>query len=246
MKCIEYSELISAYVDEMLSPQEEEKLMMHLKTCQACQKELEVLKQMQIMYHHIEEVSLPNKFHKDLMKKLNAENKVKSPIKFKWQYGGALVATMLVGILFFNQLDRISSKDETTTGYTAANQVAEDNNMTTDIAPYASQNQVAKARIQDETGIIPHENQLESGVFVAEEVEAQNVWKVEVENPKDFIETFKAYLDKEQIVYEQIEEGMSIYQVKDSKALMDWLKEHSTSFEGSEVIPESNVQLEIK
>lgn len=246
MKCIEYSELISAYVDEMLSPQEEKKLMMHLKTCQACQKELEVLKQMQMMCHHIEEVSLPDKFHEDLMKRLKAENKVNYPMKFKWQYGGALVATMLVGILFFNQLGLISSKNETTTGYTTKNRVAEDGNMTTDTVPYASQSQVAEARIQDETGLIAHEKQLESSTFMAGETETQNVWKVEVENSKAFIEALKAYLDKEQIVYEQIEEGMSIYQMQDSKSLMDWLKEHSSSFEGSEVTFESNVRLEIK
>lgn len=245
MKCIEYSELISAYVDEMLSPQEEEKLMMHLKTCQACQKELEVLKQMQMMCQHLEEVPLPDKFHEELMRRLKVENKVKSPIKFKWQYGGALVATMLVGILFFNQLGLSSSKNETATGYATKNQVAEDN-TTTEVAPYASQSQVAEARMQDEAGLIAHEKQLESSTFMAEETEAQNAWKVEVEDSKAFIEALKAYLDKEQIVYEQIEEGMSIYHIQDSKSLMDWLKEHSFSFEGSEVTPESNIQLEIK
>lgn len=246
MKCIEYSELISAYVDEMLNPQEEEKLLMHLKTCQACQKELEVLKQMQMMCHHIEEVSLPDRFHEDLMKRLKAEKKVKPFIKFKWQYGSALVATMLVGILFFNQLGIISLKNETATGYDAKNKVLEDRNMSTDLVPYASQSQVAEARMQDETGLIGHEKQLENSTFMVEETEAQNVWKVEVENSKAFIEALKAYLDKEEIVYEQIEEGMSIYQIQDSKSLMNWLKEYSASFEGSEITSESNLRLEIK
>ena len=125
MKCIEYSELISAYVDEMLSPQEEKQLIMHLKTCQSCQKELESFKQIKSMCHQIEEVSLPDTFHEQLMQCLKSEKKVKPFIKWRWQYGGALVATMLVGVLFWNQLEFATSKSETATGYMTQNQVAE-------------------------------------------------------------------------------------------------------------------------
>lgn len=245
MKCMEYSELISAYVDGMLSPQEEEKLLTHLKTCQDCQNELEVLKQMQTMYHYIEAVSLPDKFHEDLMKELKAENKVKPFIKFKWQYGGALVATMLIGILFFNQLGVITLKNELATGYHAKNQVLGDYNRITDLTPNVSQSQVAEARIQDETGLIGHEKQLENSRFMIEKIEDLNAWKVEVENTKDFIEILKIYLDKEQIVYEQIAEDMYIYQMQDSQSLMKWLREHSSSFEASEEIPGRGVRLEI-
>ncbi len=132
MKCIEYSELISAYVDEMLSPQEEEKLMKHLKTCEACQEELEVLKQMQMMYRSLEEVSLPDQFHEDLIKRLKAESEVKSehkakhPIKRRWQYGSALAAAMLVGVLFLNQLG-ITSSESKFSEYTASDTTAEGN-----------------------------------------------------------------------------------------------------------------------
>lgn len=244
MKCIEYSELISAYVDEMLSPQEEEKLMMHLKTCQACQKELEVLKQMQMLCRNIEEVSLPAQFHEDLMKQLKTENRLKFPIKFKWQYGGALVATMLIGVLFFNQLGVISLKSGSSTDYLTTDHIAEDL-MNIEATPYTVQNEVAEARVQDETDSVAQKNQSESRVFMMQHAEEEHVWKVQVENSQVFIEVFKDYLNAEQIAYEQIEEGMSLYQVKDSKAVMNWLQEHSHSFEGSEVAAESNIQLEI-
>jgi len=244
MKCIEYSELISAYVDEMLSPQEEEKLMKHLKTCQVCQKELEVLKQMQRMCQSIEEVSLPDKFHEDLMKRLKAENRVKYPTKFKWQYGGALVATMLVGILFLNQLGITSSKSKSTSEYATTDTVAEEN-AETEAMPYEAETKVAEARVQDEIDSAVKRTQPESRVFMMQDVGANNVWKVQVEDSEVFIEALKRYLDAEQIVYEQTVEGVSIYQVQDYKALMEWLQEHSHSFEGSEVVAESNISLEI-
>lgn len=227
MKCIEYNELISAYVDEMLSPQEEEQLIMHLKTCQSCQEELESLKQLQKMCHQIEEVSLPDTFHEQLMQRLKCEKKTKLFIKWRWQYGGALVATMLVGILFWNQLDFVTSKNETATGYT-------------------TQNQVAEARVQDETSPIAYENQLDSRASLVQETDTWNIWKVQVEQPDTFIDNLKTYLEQEHIVYEMIESDIRINQLKDGQKLMQWLKDHSISFEGQEAISPQNIQLEIQ
>lgn len=247
MKCIEYKELISACVDEMLSPQEEEKLMMHLKTCQACQKELEVLKQMQMMCHDMEEVSLPDSFHEDLMKRLKSESQVKSlaKFKFKWQYGGALVATMLVGVLFFNQLSMTSFKSESTSESAAIDQVTE-GDTTMGAEPYIARSEVAEVKIQDESDSVAKKNQIESRASMLQDAGSENIWKVQVEDTEAFLEAIKEYLGAAQITYEQTEEGMSIYQVKNSHALMNWLQEHSYSFEGIEAIAESNIQLEIK
>lgn len=227
MNCIEYSELISAYVDEMLSPQEEEKLMRHLKTCQSCQEELESLKQLQRMCHLIEEVSLPDTFHEELMQRLECEKKVKPLLQWKWQYGGALVATMMVGIIFWNQLGSMDFNNEIAIEYTI-------------------QSQVAEARVQDETSPIIHESQRGNRTSLAEEIETWSIWKVQVENSEIFMKDLKAYLDKEQIIYEPTESGIRMNQVQEDRKLMKWLKEHSTIFEGDEMISKGNIQLEIQ
>ena len=227
MKCIEYSELISAYVDEMLSPQEEKQLIMHLKTCQSCQEELESLKQLQKMCHQIEEVSLPDTFHEQLMQRLKSEKKTKPLIKWRWQYGGALVATMLVGILFWNQLDFTIPKNGTATGYT-------------------TQDQVAEARIQEETSSIGYESHLDSRASLTQQTDNCSIWKVQVEQPDIFIDELKIYLEKEHIIYEVIESGIRITQLQEDQQLIEWLKNHSIFFEGQEVIASQNIQLEIQ
>lgn len=227
MKCIEYSELISAYVDQMLSPQEEEQLTKHLKVCQSCQEELNSLKQIKSMCNQIEEVSLPDMFHEQLMQRLKSEKQVKSLIKWRWQYGGAFVATMLVGILFWNQLQFITSKNETATGYTA-------------------QDQIAEAKMQDETSPIAYENQLDSRASLVQQTDTWNIWKVQVEQPDTFIESLKTYLEQEHIVYEVIESGIRLHQLQKNPKLMEWIKAHSLSFEGQEAINLQNIQLEIQ
>lgn len=238
MKCIEYRELISAYVDEMLNPQEEEQLITHLKTCQACREEVEILKEMRQMCQQMEEVSLPEGFHEDLMKQLKREEQVKSPIikfAFRWQYGGALVATMLVGILFFSQLGTFSSRSK---------QVEE--NATTEAAPYAMQSNVAEASLEDAgaaaaSDVMPKNRAIE----MQEEMEPV-VWQVQVENQDSFLEALKAYLDEEQMTYENTKEGITITQLEDSKALITWVQSHSITFSGEEVTTLSDIMLEIK
>lgn len=238
MKCIEYRELISAYVDEMLNPQEEEQLITHLKTCQACREEVEILKEMRQMCQQMEEVSLPEGFHEDLMKQLKREEQVKSPIikfAFRWQYGSALVATMLVGILFFSQLGTFSSRSK---------QVEE--NATTEAAPYAMQSNVAEASLEDAgaaaaSDVMPKNRAIE----MQEEMEPV-VWQVQVENPDSFLEALKAYLDEEQMTYENTKEGITITQLEDSKALITWVQSHSITFSGEEVTTLSDIMLEIK
>lgn len=238
MKCIEYRELISAYVDEMLDPQQEEKLMIHLEKCQSCREEVEMFKAMRQMCEHIEEVSLPEGFHEDLMKQLKREEQVKSPIiksTFKWKYSGALVATMLVGILFLSQLGTFSFRSK---------QVEE--NATTEVAPYTMQDKVAKASLEDTgaavaSGIMPKNRAIES----QEEIELV-VWQVHVEYQESFLEALKAYLDANEMTYEDAERGITITDVEDSKALFTWVEAHSRTFSGEEVTTLSNVMLEIE
>ena len=227
MNCIEYSELISAYVDGMLNPQEEEKLMKHLKMCKRCNQDLRNLKQLQKLCSQMEEVSLPDTFHTDLMKRIKIEKKVK-PLRsqWKWQYSGALVATVLIGIVFWNQLGFITSQNERTT-------------------EYMTQGQVAEARIQDETSAIAYENHIGSR-GTREEINPMSIWKVQVESSDRFIEAFKTYLEEQQIVYELTESGIIINQISYNKKLINWLKAHSLCFEGEKIETKGNIELIIE
>lgn len=238
MKCIEYRELISAYVDEMLNPQEEEKLIAHLKTCQNCREEVEIFKEMRQMCQQMEEVSLPEGFHEKLMKQIKHEEQVKSPIikfAFRWKYGGALVATMLVGILFFSQLG---------TFYSRSKQVEE--NATIEAAPYAMQSNVAEASLEDAGAAAASDVMPKNRATEMQEEMEPVVWQVQVENQDSFLEALKAYLDAKQMTYEDTEGGITITQMDDSKALVTWLQENSITFSGEEVTTLSDVMLEIK
>lgn len=228
MKCIEYSELISAYVDEMLSPQEEEKLMKHLKTCQACQEELEVLKQMQVMCQSIEEVSLPDQFHQDLMKRLKSEKQVKKTTQFKWQYGSALVATMLVGMLFLNQLGMISFGSQSASDYAesdiTANTTAE-RNAETESIPYVAKSKEEEGKTQYEMDSAPQSKRAEARIQDEKDSGAKSeVAEANVYDEKDSAVNENQPESQVSMIQDSVEENVWRVQVQDIEVFIKELK----------------------
>ena len=141
MKCSEYQNLISAYADDMLTPEEKQELEKHLKKCPACQAEYEVLVEIQKMCQSIEDVDLPERFHEEMMTKIRVEQpqtkmhviKTKKWSR-KWSYGGALVATVCAGLLFINQLKQMPSQSEATSEADTTSMVRMNRSLDTDQA----------------------------------------------------------------------------------------------------------------
>lgn len=99
MKCEDYQERISLYVDDVLTLDEKKQLEKHLEHCLSCRETLETLLMMKSVMHEIKEVEVPKTFHDDLHKRLCQEVKPKKKV-YKWMpYASGLVAALLIGFV---------------------------------------------------------------------------------------------------------------------------------------------------
>ncbi|MBO8170035.1 MAG: DUF4349 domain-containing protein [Thermoanaerobacteraceae bacterium] len=73
MACQEYQELLSAYIDEVLTEEEQRRLEKHLEQCSDCRQELENLKETVVMLQSLDEVEPPAEFRQQLRQRLEAE-----------------------------------------------------------------------------------------------------------------------------------------------------------------------------
>ena len=237
MECKEYSELISTYVDGMLSPQEEGKLMAHLEVCQRCQEELKALKQIQALCDQLEMPDLPKGFHEDLMKRIEKEKSAKKVISFKWkwQYSGALVATLMVGIFGLSGLRLLSDSDK--------------KEMSIEAVPYAMNESASE-------GVAPAPAQFSRDISVAstrdanQEASVENdvlltTWKITTQVPEAFRKALEEYLMTEQIQYEEVEDAIICHAVKNSESLMEWIKAQEVTFEGENLQDAETIRIEV-
>ena len=99
MKCEDYQEWLSLYVDDVLMLDEKQQLEQHLEHCLSCRETLETLLMMKSFMQEIKEVEVPEMFHNDLHKRLQEEVKPKNK-KYKWlPYASGLVAACLIGFV---------------------------------------------------------------------------------------------------------------------------------------------------
>lgn len=238
MECKEYSELISAYVDEMLSPQEEELLRIHLERCERCQQEVKVMKQMREMYGELGEIELPADFHQDLMKKIKNEKQVKTPIslRWRWQYGGALVATAAIVFFGLNKMGVLQS------GYNITGE--------SEILPYMTasekseeQNPARSYTVQEtEAGVISAEDEIKKRAVQGQENSIS--WQINVSDLEAFKAELVKYLEDEQIEFEGTDDQIICYKVKEAKQLKEWIQNHGGSLNGALPSDTSDIKID--
>lgn len=103
MKCEDYLELLSPYLDNALSLEEQQKLEAHLKECSKCQEELDNLKWITSCLNTLEEAPLPEDFHGKLMSRVN-ETKTKKTNKNRlFAYASSLAAVAILAVVFISQ-----------------------------------------------------------------------------------------------------------------------------------------------
>lgn len=199
MRCSEYQVLISAYVDGVLSPQEEKVLFEHLAQCSECQTIYDAIMVIRDGCGQMEQVPLPENFHQNLMTKIQPkQNKVSHRLikrHLKWQYSSGLVATLFLGGVLGYQLYHLQSQDETQSveeGYKLARSTDE-----------------AYARVVSGGNI----EIIEIEVVVKD----QSNFEVELEN----------FLIKQKINYEKTTEGYTLKLADDYEGLIEWLNGHS-------------------
>lgn len=110
MKCEDYQEMISLYLDDALSLDEKQHLEEHLKHCLSCRETLEALRMITRELARIEEVELPQKFHEELRNRLRQDEKHHRPLS-KWiPYVAGLVATLVIGFVMVENTNLINPK----------------------------------------------------------------------------------------------------------------------------------------
>lgn len=234
MECQECRELISAYVDDMVSPQEEKQIMSHLEKCTFCQEAYEALKQMKQMCNQIKEIDVPEGFHQELMKRVKQEAGTKTviPMKkhWKWQYSGALVATLFVGGVLMYQLGRMGNPLEhaiTTQessgdnyGITMARSV-EGTPVENGQEEFSKQRREVLDQEMEESVIDNTISSQDDSMFLTVYVEDCNV----------FEERLEAYLQQQGISFVNTQPGYEI-EVDTFQDLKEWLLLHSLLVEG--------------
>lgn len=107
MRCENYLELLSPYLDKVLSLEEQKILEAHLEECSKCQEELENLKWIRSCLDKLEDRPLPEDFHEKLMNKVNEEKKSKINKNKIFAYASSLAAVMILAVVFISQDHKI-------------------------------------------------------------------------------------------------------------------------------------------
>lgn len=110
MKCEDYQEMISLYLDDALSLDEKQRLEEHLKHCLSCRETLEALRMITRELAQIEEVELPQKFHEELSNRLRQDKKRHRSLS-KWiPYVAGLAAAFVIGFVMVENTNFINPK----------------------------------------------------------------------------------------------------------------------------------------
>lgn len=113
MKCEDYLELLSPYLDQQLTTQEVEELEAHLKTCKSCREELEILEAIGITLDGLKDKEVPQGFHTELMNKINAQKQIKPFYHHKFfMYGSSIAAVFILVIIFSQGLNFENSSEQ--------------------------------------------------------------------------------------------------------------------------------------
>lgn len=99
MKCEDFRELISLYIDDELDENEKNGLIEHLENCPLCRKEYEELKAIKEMVGKIGEEELPENFHNELMAKIKPVKEKTKKKKFSTAKYSSLAASICAVLL---------------------------------------------------------------------------------------------------------------------------------------------------
>lgn len=99
MKCEDFRELISLYIDDELDEANKNELIKHLENCPLCRKEYEELKALKEMLGKIGDEELPENFHNELMAKIKPAKEKTKKKKFVWSRYSSLAASICAVLL---------------------------------------------------------------------------------------------------------------------------------------------------
>ena len=98
MKHENFRDMISFYIDDVLSENEKNEFETHLERCSKCRMELDEMKLILSELSHTQELDLPMNFEAELKFKLKANNDIKKKVKFNRNYIYSTVAALILFI----------------------------------------------------------------------------------------------------------------------------------------------------
>jgi len=129
MACIKAQEWIHLHIDRSLDDRDEALLMDHLKDCDVCRKDYEILMSIHQVLQSTDEVDLPSDFHESLMKKIDKRpKKIQNTLFFKQLNIAAVIVFVLVfGLIGMNNLNQEkNSNDEVLEEMLSVSAISED------------------------------------------------------------------------------------------------------------------------
>ena len=105
MKCEKYLDMMSLYIDNRLEAQELEDFEEHIINCSSCQEELNILKEIVNDINELEELELPERFHQELM------SKIQTKPSQRWKIISAIAAAFLITAIAVDRLQLNTSKN---------------------------------------------------------------------------------------------------------------------------------------
>lgn len=233
MKCDECMNKISLYIDQMLDEEEEKVIVAHLDLCETCHKEYELLVRMIDLLKPNEETYLPKTFHRDLIKRLKQEQKVK-PIKnkrFKWEYPAGVVAAFLVGFIVLNHSLIGNKNNSTTQAPMLANSIAQDQTEQMTEATLEKEDVKQGKMLEAPSATMNKMNEAVEAQTVEGKINdtivEQTIWEVTITESSSFIEHLKGYLDEQKLTYQEEESSLMITTEADGESLWGWLQAQS-------------------
>ncbi|MDF2612602.1 MAG: hypothetical protein K0S71_388 [Clostridia bacterium] len=251
MKCYECTEQLSAYIDNMLTPEEQKDVEMHLKTCPSCQKELDSLRYMLNHIDSLEEAEIPETLHQDIMRAIHKEKKIQRniiPFKGWMKYvTSAAAAIFLVIILLDANLTGI--KNEKISALETPKMMQDEAG---EPIAFASE---AQAEDNLEAASLPVPESGKEDIVLKRSKMADEVieeWEILSNEKIKIIEAIKEYISSNGInaEYNPDENNVSeviLYKVPDKEKLFDILKETDNQIEVSKAGQEGeNLKIIIK
>ncbi|MGE5391138.1 MAG: DUF4349 domain-containing protein [Deltaproteobacteria bacterium] len=99
MRCEACRELLSPYLDEVCSEKENKMIQAHLAACAGCRDQLQEMRRMVELLHHMTLPSLPEGFAESLHRRLDAENLIMfTPHEFKVPRKQSWIAAAIAGV----------------------------------------------------------------------------------------------------------------------------------------------------
>jgi len=107
--CESVQNLLSLYIDNMLSEEESNIVREHIKSCASCREELALMQSILKETKNLPEIEVSADFHKNLMEKIKAEGKPEKKFAVNWKQAAGFVAAAAVvalSVVSFIELDR--------------------------------------------------------------------------------------------------------------------------------------------